>query len=565
LTRKNKIRTSKLFILICCLPFLSNAQGILNSGQVHGSFQMDAQYYIEDSLIGAEKVPENVLMNAFANILYTNGDFSAGFRFESYQHLMKGFVGELKGNGIPYRFASYKTDELKVTIGNFYDQFGTGLIFRAYQDWNLGLDNSVDGLHLQYQLAKGITLKGLIGNQRYYFEKSDGIVRGADAEFAFNEMFPSWADNKARFTIGGSFISKFQEDDSPIYNLPENVAAFAGRMNFSCGKINFLGEYAYKMNDPSLVNNYIYKPGEALYVSTSFSQKGLGISLSGKRIDNMSFRSDRGMTGMPLMINYLPALSKQHIYTLASFYPYSTQPNGEMGMQAELTYNLKKKSALGGKYGMDISVNYSRTGAIQKSKVNDTIAIDQTGTLGYKSKFFAVGDDLYQNDFNIGISKKLSKNFQIELLYSYQIFNIWVVQGHKADDTTGANLVYANVAAADLIYKLKNKKSIQLELQHLSTKKDQGSWAMAMLQYTIAPKWTFTIQDMYNYGNEKVDDFGEKEPKIHYYTMTVAYIKNTNRFAITYGKQREGMFCAGGVCRVVPASNGISFSIMSSF
>ena len=126
---------------------------------------------------------------------------------------------------------------------------------------------------MQYQLAKGITLKGLIGNQRYYFEKSDGIVRGADAEFAFNEMFPSWADNKAKFTIGGSFISKYQEDDSPIYNLPENVAAFAGRMNFSCGKINFLGEYAYKMNDPSLVNNYIYKPGEALYVSTSFSQK----------------------------------------------------------------------------------------------------------------------------------------------------------------------------------------------------------------------------------------------------------------------------------------------------
>ena len=69
MTKKSKITTGKLILLICILPFLSSAQGVLNSGQIHGSFQMDAQFYAEDSLIGAEKVPENVLMNAFANIL----------------------------------------------------------------------------------------------------------------------------------------------------------------------------------------------------------------------------------------------------------------------------------------------------------------------------------------------------------------------------------------------------------------------------------------------------------------------------------------------------------------
>ena len=32
-----------------------------------------------------------------------------------------------------------------------------------------------------------------------------------------------------------------------------------------------------------------------------------------------------------------------------------------------------------------------------------------------------------------------------------------------------------------------------------------------------------------------------------------------------YGKQREGLLCIGGVCRQVPASNGLTFSLTTSF
>ena len=31
------------------------------------------------------------------------------------------------------------------------------------------------------------------------------------------------------------------------------------------------------------------------------------------------------------------------------------------------------------------------------------------------------------------------------------------------------------------------------------------------------------------------------------------------------GKQREGLLCIGGVCRQVPASNGMTFSLTTSF
>jgi len=515
---------------------------------------MDAQYYIEDSLIGAPDVPEKILMNAFANILYTNGDFSAGLRYESFQNVMQGFDPRNKGNGLPYRFASYKSDELQVTIGNFYEQFGNGLILRTYQDWNLGIDNSLDGINLVYTPVKGITLKGLIGNQRFFFDKGEGIVRGADGEFYLNDIFKLLAEKKTKVTLGGSFVSKYQKDMDPIYNLPQNVGAMAGRINLVSGKINFVSEYAYKINDPSAVNNYIYKPGEALFVSTTFSQKGLGISLSAKRIDNMNFRSDRTVTGNALMMNFLPALTKQHSYSLSAMYPYSTQPNGEMGAQLEITYNIKKKTKLGGKYGIDVSLNYSRANAIDRMQVNDTTAIMESGTLGYKSDFFTLGKDLYFEDFNIEVEKRFSKKLRAVFGYLYQSYNKEVVEGHP-----GAPMVYAHIGILDLSYKLKEKKSVQVELQHLMTKQDKGNWAMAMVQYTIAPKWFFAVGDLYNYGNE------EKDRQIHYYNVSAGFIKNTNRISITYGKQREGILCVGGVCRFVPASNGITLTIISSF
>jgi len=40
-------------------------------------------------------------------------------------------------------------------------------------------------------------------------------------------------DAKTIVILGGSAVSRFQRDEDPIYNLPENVAAFAGRLTIN--------------------------------------------------------------------------------------------------------------------------------------------------------------------------------------------------------------------------------------------------------------------------------------------------------------------------------------------
>ncbi|MCT4623955.1 MAG: DUF6029 family protein, partial [Schleiferiaceae bacterium] len=37
------------------------------------------------------------------------------------------------------------------------------------------------------------------------------------------------------------------------------------------------------------------------------------------------------------------------------------------------------------------------------------------------------------------------------------------------------------------------------------------------------------------------------------------------RVQLGYGRQPSGIFCVGGVCRFVPASNGLQMSITSNF
>ena len=535
------------FFFLFALPFstYSFSQGIGGSG-IHGNFQFDAQYYRTDSSIGAPDVPEKLLSNGFANFIYEKDNFSAGLRYESYLNPLLGYDSRYKGTGIPFRYLSYKNEDLEITAGNYYEQFGSGLIFRCYEERNLGYDNALEGIRLKYRPVKGIYLKGIIGNQRNFFSTGEGIVRGIDAEMNLNETFSGFAEKKTKWIIGGSYISKFQEDQDPIYVLPKNVGAGSGRIQFVRGQFNAGVELAFKANDPSSDNGFIYKPGHASLVQVSYSKKGLGASIGAKRIDNMSFRSDRTANLNSLMINYLPAMTKQHTNILAALYPYATQSNGEFGFQGELFFSLKPESSLGGTYGTDVTFNYSIAKDIDRQPTGDD--------LGYTSEYFNLGDEIYFQDFNLEIIRKLNKQVRMTLTYVYLDYNKGVIEGRPV-----FGHVYSHIGMAEFNWKLSAKKALRSELQHLYTKQDQQSWALWLVEYSLAPHWFVAGFDQYNYGNNIPDN------RLHYYTLRSGYHRAANRIALGYGRQRAGILCVGGVCRNVPASNGFTLSITSSF
>lgn len=536
-------------MVVLLLPLTLQGQ---STGRLSGNFQVDAQVYKADSLIGAPKVDEKLLSNSYANFRYDFGKFSAGLRYEGYLNTLQGIDPKYNGVGIPYMFADYQTEDLGFTVGSFYEQFGSGLILRAWEDKNLGVDNSLNGVRIRSTPINGIRITGLIAKQRQFFTLGPGLVRAIDGEISLNELIKSWNEKATRLTFGGSFVSKYQKDEDPIYKLPENVGAWAPRLQLNRGGLSLSAEYARKVNDPSADNNFIYKPGEAMLLNASYSVNRLGVNLTAKRVDNMSFRSDRTENLNKLMINYLPAISKNQIYSLMNVYPYSSQTNGEMGIQAEVNYQFKRGSGIGGKYGTQISLNFSAANSILKNPINDTIPIGTNGTLGYSSPFFKIGKDVYFRDLNIEISRKFSQKFKAILIGQHLVYNQLVMEGK-------GGMIYANVAVADLTYKATEEQAVRVEIQGLWTRQDKGNWAMVLAEYSISPHWFFAVTDQWNYGNP------DTQKRVHYLYGSIAYARNANRIQVSYGKQREGILCVGGVCRNVPAMNGLTISITSSF
>ncbi len=540
---------------------------------IRGNFQILAQSYSEDSLINAEVPPEDMTLNSFANIIASKGKFEAGLRYESYLPAQLGYPDNFQGSGIGYRYASYTDDQISITAGNYYEQFGNGLIFRSFQEPNLGLENAMDGIKVGVEPFKGLTIKGVYGKMRVNFDdgliNSDGVIRGIDGELNINDLDSALQSKKTKIIVGGSFVSKFQADAQSNLVLPENVGIYGGRINVIRGNWRFGTEYAEKINDPSTDNslslpseyngNVIYNKGYAMQSNISYSQKGFAVSFDTKYLDNFSYRVDRNLQGLDPMINYHPALTRQHSYMLATqFYSYASQPTGELAYMGELSYTFKKKSKLGGKYGTQVTLNFSKATGIDATPTS-VAEFSETG-IAYTPTFYKGNGDVYFSDFNVELKKKISKKVKTKFTYFNFVYNNDINTGAVLLDggkVTGT--IFADVIVAEVNIKTKKKQNLRIVGQALFTDEHQGDWAGLVLEYNISPHWNFSVVDLYNYGNSI------EERILHYPLAGVAYTKDAHRISFEYGKRRAGLFCVGGVCRLVPASNGLSISLTSSF
>jgi len=143
------------------------------------------------------------------------------------------------------------------------------------------------------------------------------------------------------------------------------------------------------------------------------------------------------------------------------------------------------------------------------------------------------------------------------MILSY--FNITVNNDVAKVTNNAKGIINANIFVAEVGYKINSKHSLRMEAQTLLTSKDQGDWATGVIEYTLAPNFFFGIMDQYNFGNPNPD------LRLHYLIGTFGYVREATRITLSYGRQRAGLFCVGGVCRFVPANNGLTLNFTQSF
>lgn len=524
---------SLAFLVLC-----GSTLGQLN-GTVSGGLQVEFRSYHADSAIGAPEVPERLALNAYLPLSYRIGAVTFSLRYEAYLKPLQGYDPRYAGAGIPFRSIDYHDANFQLTVGSFYEQFGSGMILRTYEERLLGIDNALDGVRLRWR-SQGIHLSAFVARQRRFFDW-DGLIRGADIE-----LTPSaWGvGHPLHWSLGASVVSKYQPDTDPLYRLPENVLAYALRTAWQWQSWQLTAEWAYKYNDPCALNGYSYNPGTGLYGSLSGELASLSFLLQAKRVDNMAFYSDRTATGTVAVLNYLPPLSRQQSYRLATLYAYATQPGGEIGFSVDAILPFPEGTLVGGTDGGTLNLNYCRIHGL------DTV---HTSELRYRSPFPGIGKTLFLEEFTAEYSASWSHVLKGTLQLTRQVYNRDVSEGLR-----GYGLVWTWIAIADIAYTFAPRQTLRLELQHLWSRQDRGHWVFALLEYTLSPRWALTAWDEYNYGRPGY------RVHHHYPGAAVTVLFQRWKISIGYGRQRAGIACVGGVCRYMPAAHGLSMSLTAT-
>ena len=478
-------------------------------------------------------------------------ELRATTRLELTKWPMPGYEHDFGGYGMSHLSVAASFTWGEITVGDVYGQFGSGLILNLHEDRALGIDGALRGAKISVKPYRGIRLTALGGKQRRYWNcysdkafgwnyKRDAAL-GGDFEIDLFEAF-SRQPSDISWTIGGSYVSKYEADDTILvrvdeddfrYRFPKWVGAGDVRTQLRVKGFDLLVEYARKANDPTTENNYSYRDGEALLVSAGYSRKGLAVLAQIKRSDNMSFRSERLRTGLAGRLNHMPAFAQQHTYALAALYPYATQyAGGEWAFQAELRYTFARKTKMGGKYGTSLKLSAAH---IRGLAAEGSWAIN-TGEKGE-----------YYTDVNIELNKRITKRWWLNAMLMYQTYNREIMEGH-------GELVRSGIAVIDTRVQVNNNVSMRGEIQYLYTPHYQGQWIFALYELSLYRHWTLSGQWMYNIGH------AAEANNEHYYTAGLTFNYGSHRANLGYTKTREGFNCSGGVCRYVPKMEGVCVS-----
>lgn len=573
---KNLIYTlwALLFLILCYSANAQDQQG--NSGGIlSGNLEANANFFMRDTLIGAEGTPQYDRQlfggESWLNLNYSNWGFEFGLRFDVYNNsFLPNPLDSYTDEGIGRWFVKKKIHKLGITVGYIYDQIGSGIIFRAYEERPLFIDNALFGLQLTYDLSPDWQIKGFTGRQKNRFDTYESVLKGGSIEgFISSGESANWSMAPGLGVVGKTLsdeaytqlqntVANYLPEDT--FNLQYNSYAFTLYNNLTIGNLNWYVEGAYKIGDiyfnqfatrstrteggvKEVEGKYANNDGSVMYTSLSWATKGFGASVEAKQTENFNFRANPFVSLNQGFINFLPPMTRINTYRLTSRYNAATQEIGEQSIQADITYAPTRK--------LSFNVNFSNITDLGNVKK------DQGKTLLYRELYTEV-QYKYKRKWSLIAGVQMQR-------YNQEIF----------EEKPEVPIVETFTPYFDFLYKIDRKKAIRFESQYMmigddikaDSKQDYGSWLFGLVEFTVAPHWTFTISDMYNIdpGKQSPSDANGEKIDVHYPRFDIYYTNKSNRFSLSYVKQVEGVVCSGGICRLEPAFSGVKMTVNSSF
>ena len=551
----------------------ASAQIKVGEGQISIALESNNSYYTPDKTlenVGLIKAYDRVRgdfgSNDYLKVDYSLGRFSAGIQLDGYLPGLYGYdfytyqQRDSKLTAFLSKYVQWEDTNWGVRLGDIYDQFGNGLIFRSYEDRALAFNNSLAGARAYYNFNNMVNVKVLAGLPRLYDVRSKNVIWGADLSLSISEM-AGWYDGLA--SVEASYVGRHLGKNDAIFAIetPFVLNMVSGRANFEYAGVSFRGEYAAKLNEDLHNPMLPAAKGNVVSIDLGYNYKRFSASATFRRQENMLTNIELRPSGIGggNVMNYLPLLTRQHTYSLANLNPYRgsiVHTGGEIGGQIDLYYSLRNPKARG-KY-WNFHANFSMFNTIDhRAKIMD-MEMDREGRNVWI-------------DFNFDVERQWNKQVKTTFLYSFQR---WDEEINHFDAPT-AHYCRSHIFVGDVTYKINKKHSLRFEAQYLASNDYEGDWVAATIEYNLAPKFSFYVSDMWNcekmqdgqYGNYylNLDTYEYEHHLLHYYQVGASFTHNSLRAQLSYGRNRAGYVCSGGVCRFQPAYTGVNLAMTLSF
>lgn len=548
-----------LLALLLIIPFITSSQDL---GKLSGGFESLAQYYIDDPKTGDFEEEDPFRSNNYLRINYDYKNWFAHVQVESYEpNAILNFYPKYQGTDIGTFALGYRGKKLEVTLGHIYEQYGSGLALRTWEDRQIGVNNAIRGANVKYRPTKDLEVSALVGRMRDGFEVSDGTIYAFNAELGLSSLFKF---ESTGLDLGFSYVGRDEDLDIDNPNFESLTNVYSMRLDLSEGSVYSSLEYIIKGEDVySELGNIIedrYFDGGAVLFNFGFAKSGLGIDATFRRMENMANFSERDESANVFnqnFINFIPGLTKQHDYGLTNIYVYQAQPrltfnplfeSGEIGGQIDIFYNIKKGTKLGGKYGTKLAFNFASWSGLKGDFNITERTYEDTDFFGFGEKYF--------EEFSLDIRKKWAPKWSSIFSVVRTFYNARFIEDRIGE-------VNATAIVGEVTRKFDGGKSIRAELSHLFSNDElperAGDWAGGTLEYNFNSNISLFATDIWNYGNP------DEARQVHYYTFGGSYTKGATRIMASYGRQRGGLVCIGGICRFVPENTGFSLSVSTSF
>ena len=355
--------------------------------------------------------------NNYLKLDFSRGRFSAGLQAEYYPNPLPGYDLNLKGIGLPGKYIAWTDKQWSITAGDFYDQFGTGILLRSWEDRNLGWNNSIGGARVTFKTLDDLfSIKVLGGYKREYlwYSATDNLL-GAEAAF-----------NLGDFSFGGATVNRY------LSNLGSGWQ-YSAIAAYNAGGFSAQAEWVGKQGG-----------GNAETLNLGYAHKKWSATFTLRRLVNMLDEAG---------LNYLPSLCMEQSYMLACLNPYTTFAAGELGGSADAYYRLKTwKFHVNGSYIFALPVALKNHEVLRMAYRDLNVQVEKRWNRSFKTVAFLSiqenspthGERKATNAQNVfvldGLYKfkgKLSLRMQLQYLYSEELTKDWMAASIELSSVDG--------------------------------------------------------------------------------------------------------------------------------